>query len=159
MKGVNNEKTVSKRKYNGNGAEVVISGKQSNHGDFHLPACLAHLVDPPLYMAVAWWGVLSAQVITRESISQAFRISLTRAADVMAYIIRSRGDVITCERRVIRKDGRRNLVLTISAVRDVVPQVSVPSPRVKKTPGRGGVDPVREWRRWFLSRPNITPTK
>ncbi|HEJ7994289.1 TPA: CaiF/GrlA family transcriptional regulator [Serratia liquefaciens] len=136
----------------------TVSGKQSNHGDFYLPACLTHLIDPPLYMAVAWWGLLTGQGMTREDISQAFRIPPRRAADVMAYISRERCDVITCERRIVRAIGRRSLMLRVSAVRELAPVVPSPSPRVKKMPG-GGADPVREWRRWFLSRPNVSSTE
>lgn len=139
------------------GAGGTVSAKQSNHGDFYLPACLTHLVDPPLYMAVAWWGLLTGQGMTREDISQTFRIPPRRAADVMSYISRERCDVITCERRIVREVGRRSLMLRVSAVRELAPVVPSPSPRAKKTPARGSVDPVREWRRWFLSRPNVSP--
>ncbi|CAI1210392.1 TPA: CaiF/GrlA family transcriptional regulator [Serratia liquefaciens] len=131
----------------------TICGKQSNHGDFYLPARLAHLNDPPLYMAVAWWGLLTGQGMTREYISQTFRIPPRRAADVMTYISRERSDVINSERHFLREAGRRSLVLTVSAVSALVPVASSPVPRVKKTPVRGCDDPVREWRRWFLSRP------
>lgn len=133
-----------------------ISGKQSNHGDFHLPACLAHLIDPPLYMAVAWWGLLSRQGVTRDDISQAFHIPQRRAADVLSYISRERSDVITCQRRVMRDGGRRHLVLTILAVGELAPVAPSPPLRVKKTHSRGDNDAVRQWRRWFLSRPNVS---
>lgn len=143
--------------YNSRGGKGnTVSGKQSNHGDFHLPACLVHLNDPPLYIAVAWWGLLSGRGMTREDISQAFRIPLRRAADVMAYISRDRCDVITCERRVIHNGNRRSLILTIAAIGEFIPAVPSPPPRVKKNRSPDGGDPVREWRRWFLSRPNVS---
>lgn len=159
MKEINKEKRMASPCEPSRPRSGVILGRQSNHDDFYLPECLRHLGDPPLYMAVAWWGLLSGQGITRDDISLAFRIPPRRAADVMSYISRDRGDIITCERRVVRTTGRRSLVLTITDVRDVEPAAPLPPPRAKKTAGQGGADPVREWRRWFLSRPNTAPTR
>jgi len=159
MKKINEETNVLGSGHQANSGGGVISGKQSNHGDFYLPECLSHLGDPPLYLAVAWWGVLIGRGITREDISLAFRIPPRRAADVMSYISRDRGDIITCVRRIDREAGRRSLVLTISAVRDVGSAVPIPPPRAKKTSGRGAAESVREWRRWFLSRPNTASTR
>lgn len=139
-------------------ARNTIAGKQRNHGGFQLPASLVHLTDPPLYLAVAYWGLLTGGGFTREDVSQAFRISQRRAADVMSYISRERSDVITCERQLTREGrGRRSLALIITAVREPMPVMTPPPPRARKTPSPGAAEQVQRLRHWFLSRPN-TPS-
>ncbi|WP_394853087.1 CaiF/GrlA family transcriptional regulator [Serratia marcescens] len=134
---------------------VTVSGKQSNHDCFYLPACLGHLIDPPLYLAVARWGLLTGTRLTRRGISEAFRISERRAADVMNYILRDRGDVIDCVRTVTREGkGRRGLTLTVVAIRAQDAVVAAAPLRTRRGTLPRGADTTRELRQWFLSRPN-----
>lgn len=135
----------------------TVTGKQSNHGDFHLPACLAHLTDPPLYLAVSYWGLLTGGGLSRAIVSETFRISERRAADVMSYISRERCDVIDCVRKITREGkGRRGLILTITAVRVLVPAPSSPPVRRRKVQRPGAADMTRELRHWFLRKPNLS---
>lgn len=135
----------------------TVLGKQSNHGDFLLPACLGHLNDPPLYLAVAYWGLVTGSPLSRAIVSETFRISERRAADVMSYISRERCDVIDCERKITREGkGRRGLTLTIRAVRALVPAASAPPARGRKAQRPGAADMTRELRHWFLRRPNLS---
>lgn len=139
------------------GTRNTVAGKQSNHGDFHLPACLGHLTDPPLYLAVAYWGLLTGSRLSRATVSETFRISERRAADVMSYISRERCDVIDCVRKITREGrGRRGLTLTITAVRALVQTPPSPPVRGRKTPRPGAADMSRELRHWFLRRPNLS---
>lgn len=141
-------------------AHVTVSGKQSNHDCFYLPACLGHLIDPPLYLAVASWGLLTGTRLTRRGVSEAFRISERRAADVMTYILRDRGDVIDCIRTVTREGkGRRGLTLTVVAVRAQGAVVAAAPMRTRRGTLPRGADTTRELRQWFLSRPNPVSPK
>lgn len=64
----------------------IIEGTQSNHGSWHLPQNLQHLESPPMWLAVAWWGLLRKEAISRDDVSQAFHISQRRAGDVLYYL-------------------------------------------------------------------------
>lgn len=74
-----------------------MSGRQGNHQPWVLPACLVHLKEPCLYIAVAWWGLLKQRPFTRADISAAFRITPRRAADVIEHIYKERSDIIKSE--------------------------------------------------------------
>jgi hypothetical protein len=107
----------------GNKSAGKVSGRQSNHGDFYLPKCLAHLTEPSFYMAVAWWGVLKKTPFTREDIAQAFRVTPRRAADVMTYLATAVSrDVVRLEKRVVRVgSGHSQLLMTVIAVAEPLP--------------------------------------
>ncbi|MER2471600.1 CaiF/GrlA family transcriptional regulator [Photorhabdus laumondii] len=135
----------------------TITGKQSNHGDFRLPACLSHLKDTPLYMAVAYWGLLKGSGFTKSEISQVFRVTERRATDVMNYIYNERRDVIACEKFFFReKQGSRRQMLIVTAVVEPMPQKGQASvtKTVKSTRSRTSsqANHMCIWRTWFLQR-------
>lgn len=114
-----------------------VEGTQGNHLQWVLPANLAHLNAPPLYMAVAWWGLLRGSPFTRADVSGAFRIAPRRAADVMKYICTARTDSIRCESWV--KKGE--MYLSVAEVSDPSPDKTGNGARKKKhcassTPGK-----------------------
>lgn len=129
----------------------VISGKQSNHGDFMLPASVAHLAQPALYLAVAYWALALGRGVGREDIAQAFRITVHRAADVMSYILNDRQDVVSCSRQLLNGGrGQRQLLLRVTGVTEPAPTVRTP-PRKKTAVPRQDIASLRTW---FLTRPN-----
>lgn len=140
-----------------------IMGRQSNHGDFTLPRCLSHLVNPPLYIAVAHWGLLKKTPFSRDDISQAFRITPRRAADVMSYIQREHTDVITCVRHLqVSSAGIRNLTLQVTGVVEAALSApeSKPRPRAPDKVPRGErqkkSQALNKLRAAFLSRPRLS---
>lgn len=107
-----------------------ISGRQSNHGDFYLPKCLAHLTAPSFYMAVAWWGYLKKKPFSRDDISQAFRVSPRRAADVMTYLATAVSrDVVKLTKEVIVVGSGHNMLLMtiIDVAESIPPRPAVPA--------------------------------
>nr|WP_249339863.1 CaiF/GrlA family transcriptional regulator [Serratia marcescens] len=138
-------------------AKKKVAGKQRNHGDFCLPDTLAHLMDPPLYLAVAHWGMATGLPLSRALVSETFRISERRAADVLNYIARDRHDVIDCQRHIVREGaGRRGLKLTITAIRGAAPRAASPPPARGSTARSRAASRVQQLRHWFLSRPNLS---
>lgn len=145
--------------------QARIIKKQSNHDDYYLPRCLSHLNNPPLYLAVAHWGLIKKDGMSREDISQAFRISPRRAADIMNYIYNDRQAVITSQKTVTTCGrGLRSFRLTIMAVGEVRSR-PIPNPGKRRvtqaeTPAAfvGPMTTVQQLRRWFLTRPNVPTT-
>lgn len=133
--------------------DTLVQGKQSNHGDFHLPVSIRHLGnDLPLYRAVAWWGFLHGREFTRDDISQAFQIEPRRASGILNYICHrnDEGDIaFEASTRGLR-GGQRLMVIRILGVKDRPvmrrrgKQVSPP-----RLPGNRD----RQMARWLLSRP------
>lgn len=141
-------------------ARTTVTGKQSNHGDFCLPECLTHLIDPPLYLAVAHWGLLTASPLSRALVSETFRISERRAADVLNYIARERHDIIDCKRNIVREGaGRRGLKLTVTAIRGTPPPAPPPRAKQSSTARSRAASRAQQLRHWFLSRPNLSSAK
>lgn len=132
----------------------TITGKQSNHGTFRLPVCLSHLNDTPLYMAVAYWGLLKGRAFTKSEISQVFRVSESRAKDVMNYIYNERRDVISCEKVFFREKQRsRRLMLIVTAVTEPMPQRSPTSvTKTTKSARSRTSSQANHMRTWFLQR-------
>lgn len=85
----------------------IIKGTQSNHGSWHLPQNLQHLESPPMWLAVAWWGLLRKEAISRDDVSQAFHISQRRAGDVLYYLSRHcTQTVISCWKKSTTKTSK-----------------------------------------------------
>ncbi|MEI9746123.1 CaiF/GrlA family transcriptional regulator [Enterobacter ludwigii] len=100
----------------------IVSGRQSNHGSWTLPASLAGSGIDSLWLAVATWALRAGRPVTREDVAQAFRISARRAADVITYLLDTRSDVVTCEREVVRVgSGHRVGLVRVTAVTPVTP--------------------------------------
>lgn len=98
-------------------ARQVVAGRQSNHGDWSLPAELAGSGIRSLWLAVAFWSLRQARPVTRDDIAQAFRISVRRAADVVSYLLTTRSDRVACERKIHRvASGHRVATLRVLAV-------------------------------------------
>lgn len=134
-----------------------VKGRQSNHGDYHLPACLTHLGSPPLYMAVAYWGLLKRKPFSRDDLSAAFHISVRRAADVMTYIYMERRNCITSKKTLVNTgSGHSCLYLQILTVSEPAPpRPARPQHRTMqlKTQMAGQDGKHRELWRWLLTRP------
>lgn len=153
---INNESRQAETIARSGVGKKTVAGKQSNHGDFCLPDCLAHLISPPLYMAVAHWGIYTGLPLSRASVSETFRISERRAADVLNYIVRDRHDIIDCKRHTAREGaGRRVLKLTVIAIRDVAARAPSPPARTGTARSRAA-SRAQQLRHWFLSRPNLS---
>lgn len=98
-------------------ARQVVAGRQSNHGDWSLPAEMASSGIRSLWLAVAFWSLRQARPVTRDDIAQAFRISVRRAADVVSYLLTTRADRVACERKIHRvASGHRVATLRVLAV-------------------------------------------
>ncbi|WP_161796300.1 CaiF/GrlA family transcriptional regulator [Serratia marcescens] len=113
---------ISRQQYSsalsaGSATRQVVTGRQSNHGDWSLPAELAGSGIGSLWLAVAIWALRQARPVTRDDIAQAFRISLRRAADVVSYLLTTRSDRVACERKIHRvASGHRVATLRVLAV-------------------------------------------
>ncbi|WP_181012951.1 CaiF/GrlA family transcriptional regulator [Citrobacter amalonaticus] len=139
-----------------------VEGRQTNHAVYYLPACLSHLQNPPLWLAVARWGLLIGEMISRNDIAQAFHISLRRAADIMTYITCERQDVVKATKCVSRTGhGRRTariMILAISEASLTSPSQSAPAEKsreqgcaaAKKTAGAQAETELRQIRQFFL---------
>ncbi|MBH3035789.1 CaiF/GrlA family transcriptional regulator [Serratia marcescens] len=139
-----------------------IVGKQSNHGDYCLPVDLAHLGNPPLWLAVAWWGGLRGTAFSRDDVSQVFRISARRAGDVMSYIMNHKKDTVQCLRSLTKSgNGVRVLHLRITNIREVSGTAPKPSPTTDcaKAKAKPDGDNLRKNRAWFLTSALHSPQK
>ncbi|ULH10495.1 CaiF/GrlA family transcriptional regulator [Serratia marcescens] len=138
-------------------ANIVVTGRQTNYGDWSLPAELAGTDITTLWLAVAVWSLRRGCPVERGEIAQAFRISPRRAADVMTYILRHQREKVACKRHLTKHGkGRRVLRLSVSHVADyAIPAASAPRPahdaggKPKKKVDDGHL--IRELRAWFLS--------
>ena len=65
---------------------VAVSGRQSNYGDYHLPAGVSVMKTAPLYQAVVFWGWQLGRPFIRDELAGAYYINVSRAGDVMSYI-------------------------------------------------------------------------
>ncbi|MBH2928792.1 CaiF/GrlA family transcriptional regulator [Serratia ureilytica] len=94
----------------------LVTGRQSNHGDWTLPPEMAGTGIRSLWLAVAFWSLRQARPVTRDDIAQAFRISVRRAADVVSYLLTTRADRVACERKIHRvASGHRVATLRVLA--------------------------------------------
>lgn len=131
----------------------VVRGKQRNHGDFYLPDSIRHLAKVPLYRAVAWWGMLRGGYITRDDVSQAFRIELRRAGGILNYI-RHRGregDIQVEVRHQTSRQARSTQALRIVSMASTLPVER--NVKVSSGSSRVTVNQDRMMARWLLSRP------
>ncbi len=136
----------------------TVQGKQSNHGDFHLPVSVRHLGgDIPLYRAVAWWGLNLGRAFSREDVSLAFHIDLRRASGILNYLChRDNSNDITLEAHRLPTGGHGLLMVRIISVTESAPRPS-PVPPVR-TASRDKHDQARQLARWLLSRPGASDT-
>ncbi|WP_145535218.1 CaiF/GrlA family transcriptional regulator [Yersinia thracica] len=131
-----------------------IKGRQSNHGDFYLPVCLSHLGKPPLYMAVAYWGLLKKTPFTRDDLSTAFHITVRRAADVMTYIYSERQNCITSRKSLVSTgSGHSCLYLQILAVIEPAPLRQAYQPPERRRISAYNKEGQQELWHWLLTRP------
>lgn len=67
---------------------------------YRKPAEIAHLVDMPLYLAVAYWSLSLKRAVTVAEVARAFYISESQARDALHYITNDACDVIKSETRM-----------------------------------------------------------
>ncbi|EDU8805681.1 CaiF/GrlA family transcriptional regulator [Salmonella enterica subsp. enterica] len=102
-----------------------------------LPPGMSDMEDAPLYLAVAVWGMRLDRLVTSEDICRHFCVTQRRASDVLHYIVHEGSRWVTCERRVVIRDGRgRRLGLRI---RDV----TWPDPEKIRSRRRKVIPPLR----------------
>ncbi|MEL5428873.1 CaiF/GrlA family transcriptional regulator [Serratia nevei] len=149
-----------------------VQGQQGNHERYFRPACLANLPTMPLYLAVAYWGLLTGELLSVASLGQAFRIEQRRASEVLRYFVRYRVgvdfdqvSVRPCRLRIrhvspgASDEARRERAHGGGNSARETPSSGVretPPPRRGARPagqGRGSVEQAQV-RQWFLRRPN-----
>lgn len=138
------------------GCKENIFRKQRNHENYYLPSELSHLGSPRLYMAVAYWGMMKGEAMSRDYISQVFHITPRRASDIMNYIHNDRQEVITSHKSIeYMKSGQRVFLLKIISIKDS----NGTQGKSRKKTSRNEIaskDTVQKLRHWFLSRPNMS---
>ncbi|HIF6628455.1 TPA: CaiF/GrlA family transcriptional regulator [Serratia marcescens] len=134
-----------------------IAPRQSNHEEYTLPGCLTKYPPMPLYLAVAHFGLLTQQILSREVICQAFHIDTRRALEVMRYLVNGAPSV-TCEcLSLIQRRGYCLRVLSIALGESAAENAPSPSSR---TPARKRVSTLereraqQQVRQWFMRRSN-----
>lgn len=114
-----------------------IAPRQSNHGEYTLPDCLVNYPPMPLYLAVAHFGLLTQQILSREVICQAFHIDTRRALEVMRYLVNGAPSV-TCEcLSLVQRRGYCLRVLSIASGESATQSATLPS--LARLPASGEV--------------------
>ncbi|ECL8479771.1 CaiF/GrlA family transcriptional regulator [Salmonella enterica subsp. enterica] len=109
-----------------------------------LPQGMADMVEAPLYLAVAVWGLRQERIITMEDICRGFCITRRRAGDILHYIAHEGQRWVTSERHVIIRDNRwRRTGLRILAV--TLPDMDKCYPYRRK-PVQQPVEKKQTWR-------------
>ncbi|WP_181409081.1 CaiF/GrlA family transcriptional regulator [Serratia sp. SRS-8-S-2018] len=133
-----------------------VTPRQSNHESYVLPTCLEHLPPMPLYLAVAHFGLLSGQPLSRAMICQAFHLDTRRALEIMRYLSDG-APRVTCERLSLMQG--RGYCLRILAIADPA-QTGAGSAdehvtaRRHDSAARCERARQQQLRQWFLRRPN-----
>lgn len=122
-----------------------VPGRQRNHDAFYRPPCLSHLPALPLYLMAAHWGWCTGEVLTRASVSAAFRLEPRRALAVVRYFTRYETDIAFV--RPWRGAVRITALPPVTATR----RVDAARTRVVR---KGREQTSQSLRRWFLQRPN-----
>lgn len=134
-----------------------IAPRQSNHEEYTLPDCLVNYSSMPLYLAVAHFGLLTQQILSRELICQAFHIDTRRALEVMRYLVNGVPSV-TCEcLSLIQRRGYCLRVLSIASgesAADNAPPLSSRTSARKRGSALERERAQHQVRQWFLRRPN-----
>lgn len=139
------------------GEKKRIAPRQSNHEEYTLPDCLVNYPSMPLYLAVAHFGLLTQQILSREVICQAFHIDTRRALEVMRYLVNG-APRVTCEcLSLIRRRGYCLRVLSIASIESAAENATSPSSRTPARKRGSALERERaqhQVRQWFLRRPN-----
>ncbi|HFT7665018.1 TPA: CaiF/GrlA family transcriptional regulator [Serratia marcescens] len=134
-----------------------IAPRQSNHEEYTLPDCLVNYPAMPLYLAVAHFGLLTQQILSREVICQAFHIDTRRALEVMRYLVNGAPSVICECLSLIQRRGYCLRVLAITSVESATENAPLPSSRASARKRGSTLERERaqhQVRQWFLRRPN-----
>lgn len=78
-----------------------VQARQKNHGSWYLPAGLPLSGEPPLWLAVAYWGLQQGGFVTRNEVATVFRISARQATDVLTYVLEHRSDLVKIKREIV----------------------------------------------------------
>ncbi|MBH2627293.1 CaiF/GrlA family transcriptional regulator [Serratia marcescens] len=139
------------------GEKKRIAPRQSNHEEYTLPDCLTSYPPMPLYLAVAHFGLLTQQILSRDVICQAFHIDTRRALEVMRYLVNGAPSV-TCEcLSLIQRRGYCLRVLSITSGESAADNASPLSSRASTRKRGSTLERERaqhQLRQWFLRRPN-----
>lgn len=135
---------------------------------YRKPAEIAHLVDMPLYLAVAYWSLSLKRAVTVAEVARAFYISESQARDALHYIANDACDVIKSETRMsIGQQGRYHKTVCVLSVQSGVfnRQKKVPVmplaekntdsyhlPELLRRAGRDNDERIKQLRTWFVSR-------
>ncbi|WP_337061216.1 CaiF/GrlA family transcriptional regulator [Serratia marcescens] len=139
------------------GEKKRIAPRQSNHEEYTLPDCLVNYPPMPLYLAVAHFGLLTQQILSREVICQAFHIDTRRALEVMRYLVNGAPSV-TCEcLSLVQRRGYCLRVLSIASGESATQSATPPFSRTSARKRGSTLERERaqqQVRQWFLRRPN-----
>lgn len=159
-----------------NAPRIRVRAQQSNHGGYDLPSGLSHLPAMPLYLAVAYLGMLKRAPLSRLEVAQAFGLDTRRALEVMRYLTSGK-TCVACE-RVSLDEGEfgKGYRLRIDAIgepqksfvgmrketaednhrsqAEVVPVSRGRKGQARRRPRLSDESAHQSLRRWFLRRPN-----
>ncbi|EFY5236021.1 hypothetical protein ABVX93_003746 [Escherichia coli] len=134
---------------------------------YRKPAEIAHLVDMPLYLAVAYWSLSLKRAVTVAEVARAFYISESQARDALHYITNDACDVIKSETRMsISKRVHHKTVCVLSVQSGVfnrqkkAPVMSLAEkntdsyhlPELLRRAGQNNDERIKQLRKWFVSR-------
>ncbi|MDT0204624.1 CaiF/GrlA family transcriptional regulator [Serratia marcescens] len=155
---------------------IRVRAQQSNHGGYDLPPSLAHLPAMPLYLAVAYLGMLKRAPLSRLEVAQAFGLDTRRALEVMRYLASGK-TCVACERVPLHPgEFGKGYRLRIDAIgepqksfvgmrketaedghrsqSEVVPASRGRRGQARRRPRLSDELAHQSLRRWFLRRPN-----
>lgn len=85
--------------------------EQSNRESYFIPEGVMHLKGYPLYILIAYWGLLRKEPFFRDDVARAFGLTERRAAGLMNYVHRKKDFVESTLKRVRVGAQGRNLKL------------------------------------------------
>lgn len=111
---------------------------QSNHDSYFIPPELMALKGKPLYILIAYWGLLRQKSFFREDVARAFGITERRAADLMRYLYKKQTLVASRLENVVTntssRRGKKMSMVIFHIHLDLNEDVSYPRhSRIKKT--------------------------
>lgn len=129
--------------------------QENEVSDYHMPDCIRHLGDIPLYRAVAWWGYIQGSEFTRNDVSRAFRIDPRRASGVLNYICNRHNpnDIEYRVRKLPPKHGNQLMSVQIIFIADSLTTKRDYSSTKSTKQDNASTNHDRLLAQWMLSRP------
>lgn len=125
---------------------------------YHRPDCVRDITEEPLYVAVAYWGLRTNQLVTIESIIRDFHVTIKKATDVLSYIENDGSLFISFERGKCKIPGCFSEMTSGLRILDINESALRKFSRQKKRVRNDKLSPnIRALRRWMVSRKNVEP--